>query len=93
MVPAKPRPRLPQPLSFPLGLVPERVQSLVVAQTLNRVFARERADGELDFLEDKRMRIRVDDAGSTFSISLNSLTSILFIRVILSSIQIKLAER
>jgi predicted lipid carrier protein YhbT len=70
MDPAQSRPRLPLPLSFPLGLVPERVQSLAVAQALNRVFARERAHGELYFLEGKRVRVRVDDASTAFTISL-----------------------
>ena len=68
---ARTRPRPPLPLSLPLGLVPERMQSLAAAQALNRIFVRERAQGELDFLEGKHVRIRVDDAGTAFAINLN----------------------
>jgi len=55
-------PRLPFPIARPLSLLPERLQSLAAAQALNRVFARERLDGDLDFLDDRCIRIHMDDA-------------------------------
>ncbi len=68
MNPTRLRPRLPAPLARPFALVPERLQSLAAAQLINRVFARQRLDGELDFLKGRRVRIRVDDVGSGFSV-------------------------
>jgi len=59
-------PTLPRPLTLPLGLVPEGARTAVLAQILNRVFAPELKDGELDFLEQKVMRIGVDDARMAF---------------------------
>lgn len=53
---------MPAPLALPLGLIPSAAHSTVMAQILNRVFAPELADGELDFLEDRVMLIRVRDA-------------------------------
>lgn len=59
---ARQSPTLPRLLTLPLGLVPGRLQTEVLARILNRVFAPELADGELDFLNNRVMRIRVEDA-------------------------------
>ncbi len=67
---AKSRPRLPWPLAKPLGLMPERVQGIVAAQVLNRAFARERVEGELEFLLGKSVRVEVEDAGTAFCVGL-----------------------
>lgn len=64
------RPRLPRFLGLPMGLVPERLNGLVAAEILTRVFARERQGGELDFLTGRVVRIRVLDAGSSFAVRL-----------------------
>ncbi|QYZ64849.1 MAG: sterol-binding protein [Gammaproteobacteria bacterium (ex Lamellibrachia satsuma)] len=64
------RPRLPRPLSLPLRLVPERAHSLVLGKMLNYLFATERAEGELDFLEDRTVRIQVTDARLSYALSL-----------------------
>ena len=61
-------PRLPFPIARPLSLLPERLQSLAAAQALNRVFARERLDGDLDFLDDRCIRIHMDDADNGFCV-------------------------
>jgi predicted lipid carrier protein YhbT len=53
-----------------MGLIPPRLNSTVLAQILNRVFAPELKDGELDFLDGKVMRIGVDDARLTFRLTL-----------------------
>ncbi len=63
-------PRLPSLLTLPFGLIPPRLNSAVLAQILNRVFKPELADGELDFLEHKVMRIGVDDARLTYRLTL-----------------------
>jgi predicted lipid carrier protein YhbT len=53
-----------------MGLIPPRLNSTVLAQILNRVFAPELKDGELDFLDGQVMRIGVDDARLTFRLTL-----------------------
>jgi len=63
-------PTLPRLLTAPMGLVPSRLNSAVLAQILNRVLRPELADGELDFLDGKVMLIRVDDARLTFRLTL-----------------------
>lgn len=63
-------PTMPRLLTLPLGLIPGRAQSLALAQILNRVFAPELKDGELDFLDNHIMRIRVDDARLEYRLTL-----------------------
>jgi O2-independent ubiquinone biosynthesis accessory factor UbiT len=63
-------PRLPSLLTLPLGLVPPRLNSALLAQILNRVFKPELAEGELDFLDDRVMLIRVDDARLSYRLTL-----------------------
>jgi predicted lipid carrier protein YhbT len=66
-----PRPPLfPQPLTLPLRLIPVAAHSSVLARVLNRVFAPELADGELDFLAGKVMAVNVSDAGLNYRITL-----------------------
>lgn len=63
-------PRLPKLLRFPLGLVPTRLNSAVLAQILNRLFKPELAEGELDFLDRRVMLIHVEDAGLSYRLTL-----------------------
>ncbi len=63
-------PRLPALLTLPFGLIPGRLNSAALAQILNRVFQPELADGELDFLEQKVMRISVQDARLHYRLTL-----------------------
>ena len=63
-------PTLPSLLTLPLGLVPPRLNSALLAQILNRVFKPELAEGELDFLDDRVMLIRVDDARLSYRLTL-----------------------
>ena len=63
-------PTLPRLLTLPMGLIPPRLNSTVLAQILHRVFDAELKDGELDFLDGKVMRIGVDDARLTFRLTL-----------------------
>jgi predicted lipid carrier protein YhbT len=63
-------PRLPTLLTWPFGLIPVRLSSAVLAQIINRVLAPELADGELDFLDHKVMRIGIDDAKLSYRLTL-----------------------
>ena len=65
-------PQLPRILTLPLRLVPERVNGALAAGLLERVFAGHRADGELDFMEGRSIRIRVLDAGIDLSLAGNA---------------------
>lgn len=63
-------PLLPKPLALPLGLLPGSSIGQAMARVLNRLFRPELADGELDFLEGKVMRVDVIDARIRFSLTL-----------------------
>lgn len=63
-------PHLPAALALPLSLVPGTAYSEVMVRLLNRLFAPELADGELDFLAGKVMRVDVVDARLHFGITL-----------------------
>ncbi|KAA6186644.1 sterol-binding protein [Thiohalocapsa marina] len=65
-------PTLPRLLTLPLGFVPSRLNSAVLAQILNRVFKAELADGELDFLDQRIMLIRVLDARLSYRLTLRN---------------------
>ncbi len=65
-----PLPSLPSILSIPIGMVPTRLHSEVLARVLNRLFAPELADGELDFLEGKVMLIEVTDLRLRYRLTL-----------------------
>ena len=64
-------PLFPAPLAIPLGLIPTTAHSALLVRALNRVLAPEIAEGELDFLDGKVMRIEVTDARLKFRISLH----------------------
>lgn len=66
-----PSPRVPAPLALPLGLMPGRLHSRVLAPLLNRLFAAELAAGELDFLDQRSLLIRVEDLGISYRLGLS----------------------
>ncbi|MEN8167611.1 MAG: SCP2 sterol-binding domain-containing protein [Pseudomonadota bacterium] len=66
----RPAPLMPAPLALPLRLIPGRVHTSLLVQILNRLFAPELADGELDFLRGRVMRIEVTDARLRFYLTL-----------------------
>ncbi|MEN8213467.1 MAG: SCP2 sterol-binding domain-containing protein [Pseudomonadota bacterium] len=71
LTPSLPRaPMMPGPLALPLGLLPTAVNSRVLAVVLNKLFAPELEDGELDFLQGRVMMIRVSDARLSYCITL-----------------------
>ncbi len=63
------RPQLPRVLSLPLRLVPNRLNSAVTAKLLERIFAEQKNDGELDFMQDRVACIRVLDADIELNIT------------------------
>ena len=65
-------PRFPKPLALPLGLIPSSVHSTLLVQALNRIFRPELSDGDLDFLEDRIMVIRVTDARICYRLTLEN---------------------
>ncbi|MEJ1355021.1 MAG: SCP2 sterol-binding domain-containing protein [Candidatus Sedimenticola sp. (ex Thyasira tokunagai)] len=63
-------PLLPRPFALPFGLIPTTAHSRVLVTLLNRIFTPELADGELDFLEGRVMRVDVVDARLSYLITL-----------------------
>lgn len=63
-------PKIPRLLSWPLGLVPGTLQTDALSRILNRLFAPELADGELDFLDGKVMCIRIEDLKLEYRLTL-----------------------
>ncbi len=66
----KKTPTLPRPLALPLSLIPPLVHSTALTGVLNRLFAPELADGEMDFLDGRISLIRVRDARISYYITL-----------------------
>ncbi|EXJ13393.1 sterol binding protein [Imhoffiella purpurea] len=58
------------PLAFPLRLVPGVMHSRALAGILNQVMKEALADGELDFLEGRRVAIEIDDIGVGYRLGL-----------------------
>lgn len=65
-------PQLPALLSLPLRLLPARLHSALVAVALERIFAEQRADGELDFMQGRTACIKVLDAGIALTVTADS---------------------
>ncbi|MCS3460086.1 SCP2 domain-containing protein [Aeromonas sp. BIGb0445] len=62
--------RAPQLLRRPLGLVPFTLQRRLMEPLLARVFREAIADGDLDFLTDKWLKVEVTDLALSWFISL-----------------------
>jgi len=61
---------LPRLLTAPIRLLPAEVHSTALATALNRLLAAQIRAGELDFLRDRVLAIRVDDIDVQVSITL-----------------------
>lgn len=61
-------PRLPALLKRMGGCVPEGVQYMAVARSLNYLFRRAIAEGDLDFFYDKKLHVCIKDIGLDFSV-------------------------
>jgi len=66
------QPKFPTPLALPLALIPIRLNSTILVRILNRLFAPELDDGELDFLTGKQMLITIADARLSYRITLKN---------------------
>jgi len=65
-----PLPSLPRPLAWPFAVLPQALHGMAAVTALNRIFAAALCGGELDFLQHRIMRVRVDDLGVTIHLSL-----------------------
>ncbi len=63
-------PRLPRLLSRPLGLVPPFACHRVLARLLSTLFATPIRQGQLDFLQQRHVGIRLSDAPVVFSLTM-----------------------
>ena len=66
---AKPRHLFPSLLAKPVALIPGRAHATVVSKLLNRLLARHNADGDLDFMTGRILRVEVRDAGIRFNLA------------------------
>lgn len=70
MTPPTATPTLPALLVWPLSLLPKAPARFALQQGLNAVFAEHLRSGEIDFLDQRSVIVRVDDAGIEFALSL-----------------------
>jgi predicted lipid carrier protein YhbT len=66
-----PAQRLLYPLTFPLRLLPSVLHSQALATALNQVMKEAMEEGELDFLEGRRVGIEIDDIGVRYRLGLS----------------------
>ena len=64
-------PVLPGLAKLPLKLAPNSLKTIVITRALNTLFATPLADGELEFLDDRKVNITISDAGLSFCVSLD----------------------
>lgn len=65
----KSRHLFPALLAKPITLIPGRVHASLISTALNKLFHEQIADGELDFLSGRYLRIEVMDVGIRFILS------------------------
>ena len=63
---------LPALLTLPLKVLPSFVHNKVLVTTLNRMFANELKEGELDFLQGKIIHISIEDARVEYRFTLDN---------------------
>lgn len=63
-------PRFPRLLDVPFKLMPVKLHSQLLVTFLNRILSRQLKDGELDFLEHRRLNIKVSDTSIRYSVGL-----------------------
>ena len=62
-------PELPALLQAPLRILPQALKTAPLQKFLNTVFAAQLAEGELEFLEERRITVVVSDAHLEFSLT------------------------
>lgn len=65
-------PRFLTPLTFPLRLMPTVLHSRALATLLNQVMKEALVEGELDFLEGRRIAIEITDIGVRYRLGLSA---------------------
>ena len=65
-------PQLPKSLALPFNLMPSKLHSKILVTFLNRFLDDEIKEGDLDFLSDKILLVKVTDAGVHFYLSLKN---------------------
>lgn len=68
----KQRPKMPKPLSLPLRLIPKKAHGVILSSVLNRLFRNELLEGELDFLQERVVQIKVSDLGLAYNLTLTN---------------------
>lgn len=63
-------PRFPRLLALPLKFSPTKLHSQFLVVLLNRILSQQLLEGDVDFLENRRLSIEVQDVGIGFSMSL-----------------------
>jgi len=65
------QPLFPKPLSLPLRMMPAFIHNRVLVTAINRLFHKDIAEGELDFLQDRIMQIVIEDIAIEFRLTLD----------------------
>ncbi|MCP4187421.1 MAG: sterol-binding protein [Gammaproteobacteria bacterium] len=65
----KPRHLFPPLLAKPLVLIPGRLHATLISTALNKLFAEQISDGELEFMDGRCLQVEVVDAGIRFMLS------------------------
>lgn len=63
-------PEFPSFLAFPFKLLPSQIHSKILIVFLNRLLAEQISEGDLDFLIDKRLCVKINDMGFSYYISM-----------------------
>lgn len=63
-------PLFPPMLSFPFKLLPSKIHSKILVIFLNRLLVEQISEGDLDFLKDKTLCVKITDMGFSYHISL-----------------------
>lgn len=67
----KKQPRVPNLLSHPIAIIPERIHTNMIVKSLNIFLAEALKEGELDFLQGHSVSVEIRDLKLKFALSLN----------------------
>ena len=65
---AKSRHLFPSLLAKPIALIPGRAHASVISKLLNRLLVRQIAEGDLEFMRGRNLRVEIMDAGMRFNL-------------------------
>jgi predicted lipid carrier protein YhbT len=66
------QPKLPALARLPLQYAPAKLKTFFISRALNTLFATPLAEDELEFLDGRRMNVCINDAGLSFSVTLEN---------------------